>query len=127
MGYKKFNVNPKGLKCDDCAIRAVAVALNTSWDDIYRQLFDIGFELKRPMSDLVVIDKLLKRNGFMQGSIKVAKGESRPTVAEFANSHKDMICILRVAHHLVACAKGIYVDTWDCGSKSVYKYWYKNI
>lgn len=33
--WKEFNPNPRGQRVGDCAIRAVAVALNLSWERAY--------------------------------------------------------------------------------------------
>lgn len=127
MAFIKNNLNPKNLKTDDCAIRAVGLATRLGWDEAYHQLSDIGFETKRAMNAVEVVEQMLINNGFKIGSIKIHKGEHRPTVAEFAAEHPDWYCVLRVANHLVATGKGNYVDTWDCGGKAVYKYWYKPI
>lgn len=127
MGYVEHNINPENKKVGDCAIRAVAVATGLGWDVAYKLLSEIGFNLKCAMSDVEAVEEALLRCGFSVGKIKVPKGSSRPTVAEFADEHPNWYCVLRVANHLVACGRGNYVDTWDCGDKSVYKYWYKPI
>lgn len=127
MAYKQLNLNPKNRKVGDCAIRAVAAALLVSWDEAYRLLADAGFKLKCAMNDVEAIHDVMLSQGFSEGRIKVSKGESRPTVASFAEQHSDYICVLRVANHITACAMGNYVDIWDCGNKSVYKYWYKRV
>lgn len=127
MSYVKYNVNPKGRKVGDCAIRAVAVATGLGWDEAYKQLSSAGFYYKCAMNDIEAVDIVLKDNGFKVGTIKVQKGEKRPTVSEFARNTPEWYCVLRVANHLVASGRGNYVDIWDCGDKSVYKYWYKEI
>ena len=125
--YVKYNINPKGRKTGDCAIRAVAVATGLSWDEAYQQLASAGFLLKVEMSEVEAIDAVLQANGFLVGKIKVEKGSRRPTVTKFAEQHTDWYAVARVANHLVACGRGNYVDIWDSGDRSVYKYWYKPI
>ena len=45
MAYKNFNFNPAGRHTEDCAVRALAAALNMSWKEIYTGLCEQGFWL----------------------------------------------------------------------------------
>lgn len=125
--YIEKNLNPSGKKTSDCAIRAVAAATDQSWDKVYMDLANTGFQLKKEMSDVDTVDRYLTSLGFITGKIKVAKGQHRPTVEGFARNNPDKVAVLRVANHLTCCAYGNYVDIWDCGDCSVYKYWYKEL
>lgn len=123
--YIEKNLNPKSRKVGDCTIRAVAAATGLGWDKAYKQLAEAGFHCKCCMCNIEAVDMVLKNNGFKVGKIQVVKGGKRPTVNSFAKENPTLICVLRVAGHLVATGYGNYVDIWDCGEKSVYKYWYK--
>lgn len=125
--FVNYNANPKKLKVGDCAIRAVSVATGLSWDDSYKLLANSGFKLKCAMNDVEAVDDTLRGLGFLVGKIRITKGDKRPKVKDFAQQHPDWYSILRVANHIVACGRGNYVDTWDSGDCSVYKYWYKPI
>lgn len=125
--YIHHNMNPKNKKVGDCAIRAVAAALGCSWDDAYLELATSGLALKCAMNDIEAVEDVLVSNGFSIGKIIATKGSKRPTVAQFAAEHPDMSAVLRVSNHLVTCRQGKYIDIWDSGNKSVYKYWYKQI
>lgn len=125
--YVNYNANPRGKKVGDCAFRAVAVATGLGWDKAYEGLCRAGFEIKAAPNDVEAVEYFLLSLGFKIGKIKVAKGSKRPTVDQFASEHPDWYCVLRVANHLVASGRGNYVDIWDSGEKSVYKYWYKPI
>ena len=125
--YKEFNVNPKGKKTGDCAFRAVAAATGLGWDKAYEGLCAHGFALKTAPNETEAIESFLLTQGFKVGKIKVEKGSKRPTVAQFAEQHPNWYTVLRVANHITCCAFGNYVDIWDCGDCSVYKYWYKEI
>lgn len=127
MGYVNYNINPKGKKTGDCSIRAVAVATGLGWDEAYNQLAAAGYLLKVEMSEVEAIEAVLTSHGFLVGKVKVPKGSRRPTVAGFAQEHPNWYAVLRVANHVVATGKGNYVDIWDSGDCSVYKYWYKPI
>lgn len=118
------NLNPRGLKTGDCAIRAVAGATGLSWDEAYNIMAYTGFNIKREMAEVETVEKVLLDRGFKVGKIKVVKGCKRPTVRGFAEQHPNMTGVMRVANHLVAFGRGHYMDIWDSGDCSVYKYWY---
>lgn len=46
-----FNPNPMKHEVGDCTVRACCVATGKNWDEVYRALCDIGFELKRMPND----------------------------------------------------------------------------
>lgn len=125
--YVEFNINPKNKKTGDCAIRAVAVATGLGWDKVYQGLATSGFLCKTAMNDVEAINHFLLSQGFKEGKVKVSKGSKRPTVDGFAKEHPNWYAVLRTAGHITCCGRGNYVDIWDCGYQSVYKYWYKEI
>ncbi|MBO5388391.1 MAG: hypothetical protein J6A59_09655 [Lachnospiraceae bacterium] len=125
--YVNYNVNPKKKKTGDCVVRAVAVATGLGWDESFKLLTEAAFRLKTVPDETEAVHDVLMRLGFKEGKIRVPKGSKRPTVAQFAQMHPDWYAVLRVSHHLVATGRGNYVDIWDSGRCSVYKYWYKEI
>ena len=38
MEFIKYNNNPKQNKTNDCVIRSISLALNKSWEDVYKDL-----------------------------------------------------------------------------------------
>jgi len=126
--WKEYNINPKGKRTGDCAIRAVAAATGLGWDKAYKGLSDAGFVCKTAMNDIEAIEYFLVHDlGWKVGTVKVPKGSKRPQVHEFAANNPNIAAVLRVAHHITCCAMGRYVDIWDCGDCAVYKYWYKEL
>ena len=120
-----YNPNPKKLGTNDCVIRSICKATDKDWDVVYRELCEIGFELKVMPNADESWKEYLMRNHFIQHKVSNRKGMKRPTVSSFAAQNKKGTYILRVANHLVACVDGYYYDTWDCGDKSLYGYWEK--
>ena len=123
---KYFNPNPKkNEKIGDCVVRAMCKATGKDWDTVYKELCELGFELKAMPNDNITWQEYLKRNGFERKKISIKKGQKRPTVDQFARENRKGIYVLRVTHHLVTSHEGYYYDTWDCGRKAVYSYWEK--
>lgn len=63
--------------------------------------------------------------GMQKHSIKIEKGDSRPTGKSFAYTHPKGTYILRMANHLTCCIDGVIYDSWNCTAKSIYSYWEK--
>lgn len=120
-----YNPNPLKKETGDCVLRAMCKVLDKDWDTVYKELAEIGFELKVPMTMDECWKEYLIRHGFTYHGIKVKKGSKRPTVSSFAKEHKKGTYILRVANHIVACVDGYYYDIWDSGNCSLYGYWEK--
>jgi hypothetical protein len=123
--YYYWNENPIKKETSDCVIRALVTATGESWDSIYNELCEIGFELKTIPNTKESWEALLIRKGFVRHSISNKKGSKRPTVLSFTKAHKEGTYILQVANHLTVCKEGAFYDLWDCGDKCLYSYWSK--
>lgn len=125
--WEYYQPNKKDLKDDygDCVIRALTKALGKEWLEVFDELVPISREEQCPYNCKPCYERYILSKGFTYSGISNGKGSKRPTVKEFANSHKNGTYILRVAHHLVTVVDGKYYDTWDSGSKSLYGYWVK--
>ena len=121
--FKKHNENPKGIRTCDCVIRAIATATKQKWDDAYRDLFEFSFNAKLMLNDNKCYALYLQKKGLQCVTIKNPKGSKRPTVKSFTEQNPKGTFILSVANHILAVKDGEYLDTFDCGRKSLYKYW----
>lgn len=41
-----FNLNPKSKIVGDCTVRAIALSMNKTWEDIYMDLAMLGYRMK---------------------------------------------------------------------------------
>ena len=124
--YDNFNYyQPNDHVASDCAIRAVARALNITWVQAYDKLCAKGREMFDVPSSTDVVGKVLEENGFVWSSNAMPDGTNRLKVHEVAEIHKTLICVVRVAHHLTCTKDGKYHDIWDCGGKPIYGFWFK--
>lgn len=126
--YKYYQPNRKDLKdkYGDCTIRALTKVFEISWLEAFRltipycesyQCSNI-FDMPR-----VLVTEVMEDLGFKYTGVSNAKGTKRPTVASFAKTHKQGRFIVNVAGHVVAVVDGIYYDTLDSGSCSLYGYY----
>ena len=128
--YKYYQPNRMDLKdkYGDCTIRALSKALNLSWVDAFEKTIPFCreyqctniFDMPRKLTN-----KVMEELGFEYHGVSNASGTKRPTVKSFAKNHRHGTFILNVAHHEVAVVDGVYYDTWDSGSKSLYGYYEK--
>ena len=121
------NLNPKGYKTDDCTVRALASATGIGWDKAFIDIANQAFQMKLGPTDIKVFEKIITRYGFKAVSCKAEKGKSRPKVKDIALQYRGSIAVARVAHHVVTCIDGNYIDTWDSGEAAVYKLWVKEL
>lgn len=128
--YKFFQPNPsEGNKCTkgDCHIRCICAAAGITWLEAFDLLVESARKKYNPVGGVDSIGDVLEQFGFAEKKMQqVEKGGSRISVNEFAEQHTAGTYVLRLAHHVVAVKDGFYLDGWDCGNKTIYKYWEKN-
>lgn len=119
--YKKLNVNPVCRRGDDCTVRAIATALDKTWEEIYVDLCVYGLkEYDMPSSNHVWGAYLLDR-----GWTRHLAPTEHYTVEQFADDHPEGRYILALHGHVVACISGCYVDSFNSGQEIVIYYWKK--
>lgn len=122
----KLNLNPKGKKTGDCVIRAIAYATEQPWDKVYKDLCDIGFNMKRLPNEKQVYEKYLEQLGWQKQKQPRHSDNSKYCVYEFTEYHiVSGKVIISVANHLTVVDNYEIVDTWDCSRKTIGNYWIK--
>ena len=125
MRYAKMNSNPLKNKSVDCVVRAISTATEKTWDEVYKTLCDIGFEMKDMPNSKPVYEKYLSKIGWSKQKMPKKKDGTKYIVNELDKNFKRPL-IIQVANHLTCVNKDDeLVDTWDCGKKSVYNYYTK--
>lgn len=122
---------PKNWYINDSAIRAIAKALNKSWEDAYDILSATGKKLYNIPTSKQVIEHVLTECGFNFVTYgKPVKDEKRPNVKEFINNvqRPNKIYVLNLADYFVCTIdKNVYDVSDNCLKSSVYSYWVKDI
>lgn len=116
------NANPKGRKTSDCVVRAISIAENRPWLDVFDELTEIARNdftlLNSPDCYKKYLKKYPKVNVFFfDGDDK----KKRFKVKDICRMKGTFI--VSVANHLTCVKDGKIHDTWDCGHKSVYEIW----
>lgn len=122
MGFIYYNPNPSGRFVGDCVIRALTVAFDDSWENIYADLTMQGrFMYDMPNSN-AVWGEYLRANGFRYGVLP-DRCPSCYTIRDFCRDHPMGVYLVASGTHVVAVVDGNYYDTADSGSEPVVYYW----
>lgn len=122
MGFKFANPNPYHILEEDCVIRAIALAENKDWDDIFIGVTIEAFMMKGTTASNRVWRRYLRRLGYTRHQIPNTCPDCY-TVADFAIDHPIGTYILGTGTHAVAVINGNHYDTWDSGNEVPMFYW----
>lgn len=128
MEYIEFNNNPKNKKTNDCAIRAISLASNTSWEDTFRAMSELALKEALMVNDIRLCKKYLKNIDYQIQKMPKNDDNKRYTVKEFITdiAEENEIYILKLARHLTVIKDKKLYDIWDCRNKCVGNYWVIN-
>ena len=124
MSFVKVNPNPYGRVTGDCVIRAITIAQNCSWDDVYLALSVQGFQIGDWGNSNDVWGSYLKQQGYKRNIIPNTCPDCY-TVRDFAEDHKFGTFILCTGTHVVTVINGDYYDAWDSGNEVPIYFWEK--
>lgn len=114
--YAYINPNPKEKKVGDCTVRAISLAMNKPWEDIYLDLCLEGFMLSDMPSSNDVWGSYLINKGWKYHRLQ----DTCPfcyTINNFCEDNKKGSFIVATGTHVVYIKDGMYYDAWDSGDK----------
>lgn len=118
----KSNPNPLRKEVPDCVIRAVSIALNRGWLEVYDDLCELGRrEFNMPSAD-AVWGKYLYFLGFEPFLIPSVCPKC-VTINEFTKMYPYGTYIIGTGNHAVAVINGDYYDSWDSGNEIPSFFW----
>ena len=109
MIYRYYNLNPQGIKDEDCVTRAIALASDLPYKEVAHKLW--------LTADLYSCDRLCKfcYSNFITNILKYKEVNcDNMTVEEFADTHPYGTYLIRVPSHLTVIRDGVLYDIWDC-------------
>lgn len=123
IGYLNKNVNPKGKKTGDCVIRAISLALDKNYEQVYKELFELSLKTGYMINDKRNEEKYIISNGFVKHKQPKKPNGKKYTVGEIDKLCKNPVILVSCARHLTVVLNGMLTDIWDCRAKCISNYY----
>lgn len=120
----EYNPNPTGRRVEDCAVRAVARALDTDWETAYSKIALAGFNMGDMPHSNSVWGAVLRQNGFYRTSLPDTCPDCY-TAEDFINDHPKGVYVLGFGRHVATVVDGELYDSWDSLQEIPQYVWYK--
>lgn len=119
-----YNPNPTGRNVGDCAVRAVAKALNTDWESAYDMIASNGYAMGDMPSSDSVWGAVLRQNGFYRSAIPNRCPDCY-TVEDFCRDNPIGTYVLGFGGHVATVVDGDLYDAWDSSRCIPIYVWYR--
>lgn len=124
MRWAKYNPNPAGRSVGDCAIRAIAKALDVDWKRAFSLIVANAYQMADMPSSNSVWGSVLFQNGFQRSAINSGCPDCY-TARDFANDHPSGVFVLGFGNHVATIVDGVLYDSWDSSNEIPQYYWHK--
>lgn len=114
--WTKYNPNPTGRNVGDCAVRAVAKALDVDWEKAFVLIAVNGFLMKDMQSSDAVWGSVLRQHGFVREIIPNSCPDCY-TAEQFCQDHPDGTYVLGFGGHVATVVDGVLYDSWDSSNE----------
>lgn len=116
------NPNPEKKNVPDCVIRAICIALNKPWEEVFDELSAVA----RAHHSITSHDEIWGRYLFQLGFVPFILPQACPeciTIRNFSKVFTKGTYIIGTGYHAVAVIDGDYYDTWDSGNEVPTYFW----
>lgn len=120
--WKEFNNNPAGRRVGDCAVRAISVALDVSWEDAYTMLCEAGFNMADMPSSNGVWGAVLRQHGFYREGLPNFCPDCY-TADDFCRDNPVGTYVLGFGNHVATIIDGVLYDSWDSSREIPVYFW----
>lgn len=124
MIYVRYNPNPTGRRVGDCAVRAIAKALDVDWETAYLTITKAGYLMGDMPSSDSVWGAVLRQNGFYRDIIPNTCPDCY-TAEDFCRDHPDGVFVLGFGGHVATAVDGRLYDSWDSSQEVPVYFWYR--
>ncbi len=124
MAYIYTNTNPMKRHTNDCVIRAISLAEDRTWEDVFMDLAQQGLALCDTMEANSTWGSYLKENGWVQETLP----NSCPacyTASDFCDDFSHGTYIVCTGSHVICVISGDIYDTSDTSNEIVTYYFYR--
>lgn len=122
--FIEFNPNPVGRRVGDCAVRAIAKALDMGWEAAYIALVINGLQMGDLPSSDSVWGSLLRQYGFVRTNLPDTC-PSCYTAKDFCEEHPEGTYVLGFGGHVATVVDGDLYDAWDSSMEIPQFVWHR--
>ena len=119
-----FNNNPTSRNVGDCAVRAVAKALDISWEDAYAKIAANGYAMGDMPSSDSVWGSVLRQNGFYREAVPNECPDCY-TAKDFCKDNPYGIFVLGFGGHVATVVDGDLYDSWNSENEIPVYVWFR--
>lgn len=112
-----YNANPRGRRVNDCTVRAISLATNTSWDSAYERLSRFAQAQSIMPDEVAYIDEYLERHF---NKICGCKNNYKITVGDFVKQNPRGVYLITMNGHITCAIDGDIYDTFDPSDRFVW-------
>lgn len=125
--YVEYNPNPLARRSAmDCAMRAIAKALDTDWETAYAMLCKNGYLMGDVPNSKLVVDSVIRQHGFKRAVIPDTCPDCY-TAKAFCKDNRVGLYILCFDDHIATVSNGDLYDSWNSENELPLFVWYKDI
>lgn len=126
--FRFYNANPKNRFGGDCVIRAIAAALNQSWEQTVRELTEVGLKYGYVLNDEHAFERYLKNKGWIKHKQPRKSDNTRYRGYEFCKllqlrGKTENIIANIGSHHVVAIIDGKINDIVNSTDGCIGNFW----
>jgi hypothetical protein len=119
-----YNPSPAGRNVGDCAVRAVAKALDVDWETAFAMITANAFQMSDMPSSNAAWGSVLRQHGFMRSSLPPTCPDCY-TAEDFAKDHPRGIYVLGFGNHTATVKNGRLFDSYDSSQMVPQYFWEK--
>lgn len=120
----QYNPNPAGRMVGDCAVRAVAKALDVDWETAYDMIALNGYYMGDMPSSDSVWGSVLRQHGFYRAAIPDRCPDCY-TASDFCRDNPEGVFVLGFGGHVATVVNGMIYDSWDSSQEIPQYFWYR--
>lgn len=120
--FVEYNPNPLAIRVGDCAVRAIAKALNIDWETAYVLIASYGFQMGDMPSSNNVWGAVLRQNGFYRQSIPDQCPDCY-TAEDFCKDNPKGTYVLGFGNHVATVIDGNLFDSWNSSKENPQYFW----
>ena len=120
--WVKYNPNPKDKNTGDCAVRAIAKALNLTWEQAKIMLDAYSMDEAEVETSDLVWGRILAEHGFEMQALFCNNGCN---LEGFCKYHPVGVYVVKLPNHVVCVANGDFYDSWDSSQEIPIYCWRK--